>query len=71
MDLVLKRKFDQNDFDPLVIVINDQDNKKKMIKKVALNEVVSLPDHLAHKVMADYKGLFEVKQNESKSKKEA
>jgi len=56
MKLTLVKKADASDKDPLIIHFV-KDNMK-VTQKVAVGEVIDLPDETAYEVLAKYKGMF-------------
>ena len=68
MQLTLKRKKEQHDRDPLIVIYRDLEKNQRLIMKVDIGQTIELEDEIAHKVLADYKGLFEIKAPEYKNK---
>jgi hypothetical protein len=65
MDITLKKKNDPSDFDPLIVMIEEEDDSgkkmKKRLLKIKIGETVTLPDHEAHYILSKYRGMFELK----------
>lgn len=58
MELVLKCKGSQDDRDPLLVVIEDQEKGSKEIRKITLGETITVTDDVGYSLLAKYKGMF-------------
>lgn len=66
MEITLKRKSGSSDRDPLLIMLEPDENlpveqRVKQIIKVGIGETIDLPEEVAYQVMGKYKGFFEKK----------
>jgi len=58
MELVLKCKGAQDDRDPLLVFIEDQEKGSKEVRKINLGETVTVSDEVGYSLLAKYKGMF-------------